>query len=88
MLLTVKNSDTTLGLSLLYFGEMVIKTVGVGLVAAIQDDRERNRYRQMYRLVRADGIGDWTSTIEDILTGPTLQNLSSSAKDERFSTIR
>lgn len=78
-----QDSDTTLGLSLLYFGEMVIKTVGVGTAAAIQDDRERNRYRQMYRLVRADGIGEWASTIEDILTGPTLQNLSTSAKDER-----
>jgi len=78
-----QDSDTTLGLSLLYFGEMVVKTVGVGLVAAIQDDRERNRYRQMYRLVRADGIGEWASTIEDILTGPTLQNISNSAKEER-----
>ena len=79
-----QDSDTTLGLSLLYFGEMVVKTVGVGLVAAIQDDRERNRYRQMYRLVRADGIGEWATTIEEILTGPVLQNLSNSAKDERL----
>lgn len=77
-----QDSNTTLGLSLLYFGEMVVKTVGVGLIAAIQDDRERNRYRQMYRLVHADGIGEWASTIEDILTGPTLQNVSNSAKDE------
>jgi len=78
-----QDSDTTLGLSLLYFGEMVIKTVGIGLVAAIQDDRERNRYRQMYRLVRADGIGEWVSVIEDIFTGPTSQNLIDSVKEER-----
>ncbi len=78
-----QDSDTTLGLSLLYFGEMVIKTIGVGLVAAIQDDRERNRYRQLCRLVRTDGIGEWVSTIEDVLTGPTLQSLSGSAKEER-----
>jgi hypothetical protein len=78
-----QDSDTTLGLSLLYFGEMIIKTIGVGLIAAIQDDRERNRYRQMYRLVRSDGVGEWVSTIEDILTGPTLQSLRGPAKDER-----
>jgi len=78
-----QDSDTTLGLTLLYFGEMVVKTIGVGLVAAIQDDRERSRYSQMYRLVRADGIGEWTSTIDEILTGPTLQSLSNAAKEER-----
>jgi hypothetical protein len=78
-----QDSDTTLGLSLLYFGEMIVKTVGVGLIAAIQDDRERSRYSQMYRLVRADGIGEWASTIEEILTGPTLQSLSNAAKEER-----
>lgn len=78
-----QDSDTTLGLSLLYFGEMVVKTVSVGLVAAIQDDRERSRYSQMYRLVRADGIGEWASTIDEILTGPTLQSLSDVVIEER-----
>ncbi len=67
--------DTTLGLSLLYFGELVIKIVGVGLVAAIQNDRERHRYRQMHRLVRADGIGEWVATIDDI---PDWPNTSAS----------
>ncbi|MCK9522488.1 MAG: NB-ARC domain-containing protein [Proteobacteria bacterium] len=79
-----QDSDTTLGLSLLYFGEMIIKTIALGLVAAIQDDRERSRYRQIYQLVRADGIGSWVHIIQEMLTGPISQKLSDSIKEERM----
>jgi hypothetical protein len=78
-----QDSDTSLFLTLLYFGEMVVKIVGAGLVAAIDDDRERHRYRQAHRLVRADGIGDWASTIDDVLSGPAAQYLNEQSRDEQ-----
>lgn len=78
-----EESDTALFFHLLYFGEMLVKLTTAGLVAAILDDRERHRYRQIYRLVRADGLGDWSVSIEDILTGPTAQHLTPAARVEQ-----
>lgn len=52
------DSDTTLFLHLLYAGEMLTKLVTAGFISAIEDDRERHRYRLVHRLIRADGIGD------------------------------
>jgi hypothetical protein len=78
-----QDSDTTLFLTLLYFGEMIVKIVGASFVAAIEDDRERNRYRQAYNLVRADGIGEWVSVVDDILTGPASQHLIEQSREEQ-----
>jgi hypothetical protein len=54
------DSDVSLFMELLYLGEMTTKTVAAGVIAAVIDDRDRQRYRQLHRLVRADGLGDWT----------------------------
>jgi tetratricopeptide (TPR) repeat protein len=78
-----QDSDTSLFFTLMYFGEMVVKIVGAGLIAAIDDDRERHRYRQEHRLVRADGIGDWPSTIDEILSGPAAQILNEQSREEQ-----
>jgi NB-ARC domain len=78
-----EESDTALFFHLLYFGEMVVKLTAAGLVAAIQDDRERHRYRLLFRLVRADGIGEWSTVIDDILTGPAAQFLTPAARMEQ-----
>lgn len=78
-----QDSDTTLFLTLLYFGEMVLKLVGAGFIAAVEDDRERHRFRQIHRLVRADGIGDWVAAVDDVLTGPAAQHLIEQARDEQ-----
>ncbi len=78
-----QDSDTSLFLTLLYFGEMIVKIVGAGFIAAIDNDRERNRYRQAYRLVRADSIGEWSSTVDDILTGPASQYLIEQSREEQ-----
>lgn len=78
-----QDSDTSLFFHLLYFGEMIVKLTTAGLVAAIVEDRERHRYRQTYRLVRANGIGDWSAAIDDVLTGPTSQFLAPSARAEQ-----
>src|SRR5438445_12689803 len=62
---------------------MVTKLVTAGLVAAIDDDRERHRYGQVYRLVRADGLGDWPQVLDELLVGPTSQHLLAAARIEQ-----
>ena len=78
-----EDSDHSFFNHLLYLGEMVTKLVTAGLIAAIADDRDRHRYRQLHRLVRADGLGEWSQVLDDVLTGPTSQHLISHARDEQ-----
>ena len=78
-----QDSDTNALLNLLYYGEMLLKLSAGGLISAILDDRERNRYRQLHRLVRANGLGDWANAIDDTLTGPASQQLMPSARTEQ-----
>jgi len=63
------DSETALGLDLLAMGEMVIKLTASGFIAAIADDPKRLRYSQIYRLVRADGLGEWSAAIDETLSG-------------------
>ena len=65
--------------ALMYMGEAVMKFAIAGLVAAVQDDRDRNRYRLEYRLVRADGLGVWDQVLDDLLVGSSSQFLDSAA---------
>ena len=60
-------SDVAYFNALMYTGELVMKLAIAGLVAAVQDDRERHRYRLEYRLVRANSLGDWDQVLDDIL---------------------
>lgn len=78
-----ESSDTDLFLVLLYFGEMVTKLTVAGMVAALCDDRERHRYPQLYKLVRADGLGEWGSVLSDIITGTASQYLCDPAREEQ-----
>lgn len=78
-----QESDTSFFLNLLYFGEMLTKLTTAGFVAAILEDRERHRYREIYRLVRADGLGEWSGAIDDVLTGPASQFLTPAARFEQ-----
>lgn len=78
-----QDSDTTLFYSFLYFGEMLIKIVGAGLIAGLQNERERHQYRQAYRIVRANSLGEWVSTIDEILTGPASQYLEDEMREEQ-----
>src|SRR5260370_36270455 len=78
-----EDSDASLFIVLMYFGELVTKTTVAGFVAAVAD--RGHQYRQLYRLVRADGLGEWDQTLDDVLTGPASQSLLSeaSSKDKR-----
>jgi hypothetical protein len=72
-----QDSDVTLAYDLLLFGELVTKITALGLVAALEDSRQRHHYRLRHMLVRSDGIGDWSTVIDDVLTGPASGSLVS-----------
>ena len=72
-------SDVAYFNALMYTGELLMKLAITGLVAAVQDDRERHRYRLEYRLVRANSLGEWDQVLDDILTGPSSQFLDQAA---------
>jgi tetratricopeptide (TPR) repeat protein len=77
------DSDFTYFWSLLLLGEAVFKTATLGVLAAIADDSDRNRYRLEHSLVKSDGLGDWAKGIEDALSGPASQFLIVNAYPER-----
>ncbi|MEI6828178.1 MAG: hypothetical protein WCK54_21505 [Desulfuromonadales bacterium] len=81
--LSKDDSDISYFTSLMYLGEMVVKVIASGLVAAIVDERERHRYRLLHRLVRADGIGEWCSCIDQILIGPASQHLHNESRSDQ-----
>lgn len=78
-----QDSDSLYFLNLMYLGEMLTKIITAGLVSAIGDDADRNRYRQIYRLVRADGLGEWPQVIDETLNGPASQHLLPEANKEK-----
>jgi hypothetical protein len=66
---------------------MATKLVTAALVAAVGDDRDRHRYRLTHRLIRADGLGDWAQTLEEVIVGPPAQHLMEAATEDRRSLI-
>lgn len=77
------DSDTTYFTYLMYFGEMLLKLITVGVIASIEDDKERSRYRLNYNLVRANGLGEWESALSDALVGPPSRSLLNEARNEQ-----
>jgi hypothetical protein len=77
-----QDSDTSLFMALLYLGEFVTKLTVAELVAALEDDPDRHKYRQLHRLVRADSIGEWNAALDDLLSGPAASRLVAVAKEE------
>jgi len=67
-------SDTAYFHDLMYLGELLAKVTVSAVVAAIEDDRERTRYKHTHALVRAAGLGEWDSAAAEALTGPTAQH--------------
>ncbi len=75
-----EDSDTSLFYSLCYAGELLTKLVTAGLIACVENDNENHRYSQIYNLVRADGVGDWSKSIDEIIGGPTSHHLTMEAQ--------
>jgi len=78
-----RDSDVATFYSLMFYGEFALKATVLGMTAAIQEDRDRNRYRLLHGVVRSDGLGAWTDALDDILTGPASQRLHPSARHEQ-----
>ena len=76
-------SDFTYFFSLLLASEAIAKTIVLGMLAALDDDTEANRYRLTHQLVRANGLGDWSDALLDALSGPASQYLAPEARIER-----
>lgn len=82
------DSDFTYFFSQLLAAEALAKTMVLGIVASIADDKDRNRYRLEHQLVRSDGLGDWGRVIEDALTGPASQFLLTDAREEQSELLQ
>lgn len=72
-------SDTVLFYDLMKFGELVVKTATAGFIAAVEEDRERHRYRLLHSLVRGNGVGDWSRAAEEA----AKLRLTPAAREER-----
>lgn len=44
---------------------MLAKMVTLGIIAAIGDDKDRNRYRLEHLLVKANSLGGWNKALEN-----------------------
>ena len=77
------DSDFTYFFAFLLTAEAMLKTIVLGMLAAIDDDTQQNRYRLLYNLVRANGIGDWSKALTDALSGTSSQFLTTKAQVER-----
>ena len=51
-----QESDFAYFWALLLAGEAIVKTTMLGMLAAIEEDTQRNRYRLAHKLVRANGF--------------------------------
>ncbi|MCC7542082.1 MAG: hypothetical protein IT379_38035 [Deltaproteobacteria bacterium] len=74
------DSDTSLFFDLLGLAELVAKILTASVVAAIADDKDRTRYGQLHRLVRADGIGEWAAVLDETVSGPPSQGILPEAR--------
>lgn len=84
---TKSDSDLAYFYDLLLLGEQLTKTITLFLVSCINEDNERTKYRHEHSLVRANAIGDFSKTIDEILVGPTSQILSSSIREFEFKEL-
>jgi hypothetical protein len=82
------DSDFSYFFSLLLAGEALFKTITLGMLAALEDDKDRNRYRLEYALARADGLGDWGRALEDAVSGPASQFLLVDAHSDKAEFIQ
>jgi hypothetical protein len=76
-------SDTSYFFELLYLGELVIKILTIEILAGMQEERDRHRHALEYRLVRANGIGEWADVLDEALTGPASQHLIGAARESQ-----
>ncbi|WP_130469962.1 NB-ARC domain-containing protein [Candidatus Magnetaquicoccus inordinatus] len=79
-----ESSDGEFFQSLILSGEFITKLIIAGLIASINEDPDRHRYRITYNLVRGNSIGEWVNTFEEAITGPAAQFIDSNAQSDLF----
>lgn len=72
------DSDTAYFYDLVLLGELLTKIVTAFMVSNVVDDVDRNRYRYEYTLVHADGMGDYATILNDLVTGNSANSLTKS----------
>lgn len=77
-----EDSDASAFDTVMEAGELYIKLACCGLVGAIREDPQRNKYRLTHNLVRASGLGEWAAALDDIINGPPSQFLLPEARIE------
>ena len=61
--------------------EFLTKVVTAGVVACLDDDRDRSRYSLERRLVRADSLGTWRTVLDEALVGSAAQCMRPGARE-------
>lgn len=77
------DSDTTHFYDLILAGELILKVTVAGLIASIRRDPAAHRYRLEAGLVRADGLGEWLSALDETLIGPASEYTAEGAQEAR-----
>lgn len=77
------DSDATHYSNLLYLGELLTKLTALSLIACVDPARDETDlvYGAKYRLIRADGLGVWSSVIQELTTAPVYRLLQEGAKN-------
>lgn len=75
-----QDSDIAYFHDLMLLGELTVKLLTSAALASVENDRDRQRYKIEYHLVRADGIGDWSRALEEVVTGPANAYIISEAR--------
>jgi hypothetical protein len=81
--LALEESDSDYFSALLLKGEMLTKLITLSIVACLEDDKDRNRYRLEHALVHAHGLGEWPDALDDALTGQATHFLAPDAHDAK-----
>jgi len=58
------------------------------MITDISDDKEHNRYRLEHKLIRVDGLMDWSQVLESTLNGPDSQFLFIEVRQEQTELTR
>ncbi len=69
------DSEITHFNNLMYLGEVFTKFTCLFMIAGLNDSQKNYRYTQLYNLVRANGVGDYSSSLNELLTGPSSQEI-------------
>lgn len=80
----VSKADSDLGyfFDLLLYGEFLTKRIALYLVSTVNEDTERYNTGLSIALIRANAIGDFSKTIEDIVIDPAAQRISSAIRED------